>query len=153
MTKRLHSAIDNFHSLAFSGESVDIPAKRAKSRDLEHKEQMAVIQFWRYEHKRYGVPECALMAVPNGSLRDIRVAVKLKAEGVRAGVSDLFLAVPRGKYHGCWLEMKSTEGRLQDVQHDFLAEMIKLGYAGRIGYGADDAIRQLKEYLGEPHGK
>ena len=39
-------------------------------------------------------PDCYVYAVPNGGARHIRVAVKLKAEGVRRGVPDLHIMMP-----------------------------------------------------------
>ena len=47
-----------------------------------------------------------LLAIPNGGLRNKVTAGKLKAQGVKAGVPDIFLPVARGRYHGLWIEMK-----------------------------------------------
>ena len=42
---------------------------------------------------------------------------RLKAEGVVAGVSDLLLLVPRGKYHGLCIEMfPAAEGVVPALQ-------------------------------------
>ena len=46
-----------------------------------------------------------LFAIPNGGARHIGTAIKLKSEGVTAGVSDLFLMIPSGQKHG---DRKST---------------------------------------------
>ena len=47
------------------------------------------------------LPELRLLfAVPNGGHRHRAVAARLKDEGVKAGVPDLFLPVPRGAFHG-----------------------------------------------------
>ena len=44
-------------------------------------------------------PQLALIfAIPNGGKRHIGTARKLKAEGVRSGVPDIFLACPRMPY-------------------------------------------------------
>ena len=60
----------------------------------EHQEQKALIQWARLNQQRF--PELDLLfAIPNGGLRNIRVARKLKSEGVKPGVSDLFLPVAR----------------------------------------------------------
>lgn len=54
-------------------------------------------------------PELSMLyAVPNGGRRDKAEAAHLKRQGVRAGVPDLCLAVPKGKYHGLYIELSAT---------------------------------------------
>lgn len=48
-----------------------------------------------------------LYHIPNGGKRYATTAKRLKAEGVKAGVPDLCLPVPRGAYHG--LQILSKE--------------------------------------------
>ena len=57
----------------------------------EHQLQVECVKWFRFQY-----PKLAnlLFAIPNGGLRNIKVATKLKAEGVLAGVPDLFLAIP-----------------------------------------------------------
>lgn len=64
-----------------------------------------------------------LFAIPNGGERAAPVAARMKAEGAKAGVSDLMLPVarvvrsgtignwPYGLHHGLFLEMKRPEVR------------------------------------------
>ena len=52
-------------------------------------------------------------SVPNGSTRDIREAVKLKATGLVAGQPDMILAW-KGKIYG--FELKTTTGTLSPAQ-------------------------------------
>lgn len=72
---------------------------------------------------------------------------ELKLQGVKAGVSDYFLPLPRGQFHGMWLELKTTTGRLQPLQDYWLAKMRTTGYSGQVAYGAIDAIDKIKGYL------
>jgi hypothetical protein len=83
--------------------------RRAKPRELERRHQVALIKWVRAVKDVYPVLNL-LYAVPNGGYRNIYVARKLKAEGVRAGVADLCLPAARRGYHGLYLEMKSEEG-------------------------------------------
>ncbi len=56
-------------------------------------------------------------AVPNGGKRDIRVATKLKAEGVQPGVTDLVFCLPQGRFAG--LELKAGKNGLTPHQTEF----------------------------------
>ncbi|NDA60652.1 MAG: VRR-NUC domain-containing protein [Chitinophagia bacterium] len=60
-----------------------------------------------------------LIAIPNGGKRNVREAARLKAEGVKAGVPDLLLALPNKQHHGLFIEMKSQTGRLTDNQKQY----------------------------------
>ena len=153
ITQREIAAINNFHSLAFSGESVAIPAKRAKPVAHEHIEQTKVIRWWSDNRHAWQLPEIALYANANGGHRHLLTAVKMKAEGVRAGVSDLTLAVARHGYHSAYVEMKAEHGVESEAQKSFRSEMEKLGHRCVVCYGAQSAIKFISDYLGEPHGQ
>lgn len=117
------------------------------SRDLEHQEQCAVIQWRDYNLSKY--PELALLyAIPNGGKRHVSVAVKLKKEGVLSGVSDLFLAVARQGFHGLYIEMKAGKGCYASKEQKwFMAAVIEQGYRAELCRGADEAIAVLVDYL------
>ena len=53
-----------------------------------------------------------IYAIPNGGLRDVKVAVKLKREGVKRGVPDVSIPIPRDNYHGAYIEFKTPTGAL-----------------------------------------
>jgi hypothetical protein len=72
----------------------------------------------------------------------------LKAMGVRAGVSDLFLPVPAGGKHGLWLELKALGGAISTEQRVWLGEMRKNGYSAFLCVGWEDARDRIVEYLG-----
>ena len=69
-----------------------------------------------------------LYAVPNGGERNPIVAARLKAEGVKSGVSDLFLPVPRRSFSGFYIEMKKPGGKESQNQKDFGAFVSKNGF-------------------------
>jgi len=110
----------------------------------EHAAQCALIKWFRI---RYPKISGTLFAIPNGGKRNIGVAVKLKQEGTLAGVSDLFLMVSRGTYHGCFIEMKTETGRLSGPQKDFIKLAEEQGYFTIVGYGFIDAKNKVEEYL------
>ena len=110
----------------------------------EHTEQVAVIQWFRMQYPKYA--KC-LWAIPNGGVRHIGTAVKLKAEGGMAGVSDLFLMIPKSNWHGLFLEMKVKGGKLSDSQKEFMGLATLMGYQAVVCYGFESAKDAITEYL------
>ena len=90
-----------------------------------------------------------LFAVPNGGIRHIQEAVRLKAEGVQRGVPDLVLPIPRGKHCGAYLELKANKGRLSEEQKDWLRFLEAQGYAVEVAWTAKDAFQFLQDYLSQ----
>jgi hypothetical protein len=116
--------------------------RRAKPRELERPHQVALIKWVRTVQNLYPVLNL-LYAVPNGGDRNLRVARKLKAEGVLAGVADLCLPAARRGYHGLYLEMKSEEGVATKEQKEFLRSVSGEGYCAVIAQGVDEAKATL----------
>jgi hypothetical protein len=88
-----------------------------------------------------------LFHIPNGGKRSIATAKRLKAMGVKAGVSDLFLPVPRGGYPGLWIELKAEGGRTSEEQDDWLEKMRVQGYRVAVCVGWLAAKELITEYL------
>jgi hypothetical protein len=112
----------------------------------EHAEQVKVIVWARWNEGRYPCLKW-LHAIPNGGKRDVVVAIKLKAEGVKPGVSDLFLPYPVAPYAGLYVEMKAKDGSLSEAQADFLEYANSVGYAAAVCFGSDEAIKTIEDYL------
>jgi hypothetical protein len=92
-----------------------------------------------------------LWAIPNGGARHIGTALKLKAEGVTAGVSDLFLMIPANGLHGLFIEMKKLikGAKLQQNQIEFLNLAESMGYGAEVAYGFEEAQKIIQKYLQE----
>ena len=89
-----------------------------------------------------------LFHIPNGGKRNPREAGRLKAMGVKSGVSDLFLPVPMGKYHGLWIEMKRQDGGHTSAdQKKWIEDMRKNGYKAEVCRGWQEAARVIEQYL------
>ena len=115
----------------------------------EHDHQVALFQ-WAAAKSKHEIPELKLMfAIPNGGHRHIGVAKKLKAEGVKAGVPDIFLPVARFGYHGLFIELKTEDGRIQDNQKEWLNELALAGYFTYICHGVDEARELIEYYMGK----
>jgi hypothetical protein len=92
-------------------------------------------------------------AIPNGGARSAASAGRLKAEGVRTGVWDVFVPVPRRGHHGLYLEFKRPEhrthknGGLTQEQVEFGMQAHTLGYKMKAVYTWREAALALLEYL------
>lgn len=89
--------------------------------------------------------------IPNGGKRTEAEAAHLKAQGLTAGVPDLFMAVPRNGYHGLFIELKTSTGRLADVQAQWIKKLNEQNYLAVVCYGLDDAMDVVRKYLGMEH--
>lgn len=116
----------------------------------EHAEQVALCRWWRPYARTHGIPESLLFAIPNGGRRDAVTGARLKAEGVRAGVPDMFLAVPRKNAPGLFLELKKQKGgRVSENQKNVHEALSEAGYPVRICRGWDEARAEIEKYLSE----
>lgn len=84
---------------------------------------------------------------PNGGNRGIREAFRLKLMGVRRGVPDIFIAYPSFKYHGMFIEFKSTKGRVTSDQTKMLHLLGEAGYLSMVCRTWQEAIQYLIWYL------
>lgn len=69
--------------------------------------------------KRYQQIEPLFFSVANGGARNAWTAKIMKDEGVRAGVADLILLLPRHGYAALCIEMKTPDGKQSDSQKEF----------------------------------
>ena len=112
----------------------------------EHQIQCNIIELAKLHEHIY--PELKwLHAIPNGGNRNIVTAMKLKKEGVKRGVFDLFLPVPNKKYHGYYLEIKYSKNKLTGNQNEFKKFVESQGYKTGVFYDQWMAIDSLFDYL------
>jgi len=91
-----------------------------------------------------------LFAVPNGGKRNPREAARMKAEGVKAGVSDLILPLQRQGRAGLFLELKAPGNKPTAQQSAWLARMARAGYAAEWCDDWISAARLIARFLGIP---
>jgi hypothetical protein len=101
----------------------------------ESQEQIDLIQWCKRNQKKY--PELKnIFAIPNGGKRHIATASRMKLEGVKSGVPDLFLAVAKRGYNGLFIEMKKAKGgSVSKSQKEWKNLLEKAGYAWIVGKG------------------
>jgi hypothetical protein len=101
----------------------------------EHAEQVTFVAEFERTY-----PDVVIFAIPNGGLRNPVVAQKLKREGVKKGVPDLFIPPWR-----TWVEMKRIKGgRLSAEQKDWRDYLESCGYTVLVCNGWQDAMQQCK---------
>lgn len=127
----------------------NLAAVRKSGAKMSEDQEQAWLFQWaaRNRDKR---PELArLFAVPNGGHRSKRTAAVLKLTGVKRGVPDIFLPVPRGEYHGLWIEMKSLakSARPSPEQREWLAYLNEAGYRAVVCRGFEAARDEIISYL------
>ena len=116
---------------------VDVRLKRS-----EFAEQKALFEWSNF------IPELRWMfAIPNGGKRDDRVGAMMKYQGVKAGVWDIFLPLPRGGYHGLFIEMKVGKNKLSNLQQEFMNFAKKNMYECKVCYSCKEAIKKILSYL------
>ena len=114
----------------------------------ESNEQISLFEWCEYNLGKY--PELKLLFhVPNGGYRSTATAGRMKAEGVKAGVPDLFLPVARQGYHGLFIEMKAGRNKPTAYQTQWLENLSNQGYLAVVCYGWEEAAKVLTEYLDE----
>ena len=129
----------------------------------EHQIQAAIVE-WAYNTRLSNEGSEILIgdylvAIPNGGYRHKSEGRKFKREGVKAGVSDLFLAIPVLSFdgyqysfersrHGLWIECKSEKGELSQAQHDWGRLMQGISYRFVCIHSVDEGIQAIKDYIG-----
>lgn len=111
----------------------------------EHQEQCLFVELFRRQYPEYSK---RLFAIPNGGLRNFKVAIKLQKEGVLPGVADLFFMHASCGYNGLFIEMKRDKKGVQsNKQKEFEQECKKAGYLYALCHGCDEAMCSIKEYI------
>lgn len=114
----------------------------------EDLEQEALFEWAQMYAHRY--PELALMYhIPNGGKRDRITAAKLKRQGVKPGVPDICLPVPRCGFHGLYIELKDRGGRASSAQEEWILALEAQGYRAVICVGWREASDEIHAYLSE----
>lgn len=116
---------------------------------MTENEHQILVMCWAKKMALAGRAELDLLFhIPNGGGRSKREAGLLKMMGVKPGVSDLFLPVPKDGFHGLWVEMKTDDGRLSEEQKKWMASMHGQSYLAVVCFSWDVAVEAVMNYLG-----
>jgi hypothetical protein len=113
----------------------------------ESSEQIALFQWAEFAAGRY--PELRLLYhIPNGGSRNAIEAHNLRLQGVKAGVPDICLPVPKGGYAALYIELKrKSKGRVSDAQRGWIEALKRAGNCALVCKGFDEARNTILEYL------
>lgn len=144
------------------------PSKPRKVFPTEHQEQAALIQWWKSYSLGRQIHEKLLFAIPNASRLTNGGRLYKWAEGLRAGVPDLMLAVPKYEkfvkfaprpddpatyaytptlFSGLFIEMKRQNTKATPEQLEFADLLRRQGYNVVICQGFEEAKRAIVGYL------
>jgi hypothetical protein len=157
----------NFPLLCKKAKPVWLTPDKYAETPTEHAQQTALFMWAALPETLKLYPSLKYMfAIPNGGLRMPAIANRLKAEGVKSGVPDVFLPVPltiehRGTHGmvswtnctGLFIEMKrpgtmdQREGIVSDAQYNFMDFLARVGYVTAVCYTFEDARNTIIAYL------
>ncbi len=114
----------------------------------ESQEQTFLFQWANLARCKY--PELELLHhIPNGGKRNAREAASLKRQGVKAGVPDICLPVPKGQYHGLYIELKVGKNKTSEYQNEWIEKLKEQNYYVVVCYGWRVAQEVIEHYLEE----
>lgn len=110
-------------------------------------EQQCLFRWEQFQSGKY--TELSLMYhVPNEGKRSRATGGRMRAEGLKAGVPDICLPVPRGEFHGLYIELKRTQGgKVTENQAGWIADLQKQGYCAVVCEGWEAAAAVIEKYL------
>jgi hypothetical protein len=106
----------------------------------EHLLQVAICKWLDYTQ------DFPYFAIPNGGLRHKLVAIKLKREGAKSGVADMFWMVSNDNWKGLFVEVKIEQGKQSLSQKEFGAVVMKHGYYYAVVISIDDCINLIERF-------
>ena len=113
-------------------------AKYKKQNTSEHALQVLVLDLLALKKSD---PNIFAFAIVNAAARSPRLAAKLRAEGLFAGVADLCILLPCGRT--AWLELKAASNKQSPKQRGFEARCNRLGHP----YAVASCIERAESFL------
>jgi hypothetical protein len=110
----------------------------------EHDLQVNCIKIFKIKY-----PSKMIFSIPNAGKRSVRAGVYYKAEGLLAGVPDLFVPEPCGYFSGLFIEMKteSKTSKPTPAQETMMQKLRARGYSVHICRNLDEFISTCENYF------
>ena len=93
------------------------------------------------------LPDKLCFSVPNGGSRHKLEAINMKRQGVKAGIADVILLIPKKGYASLCIEFKTDKGKQSDEQKEFQRQAEMCGNKYVVVRSVANAIGIVKEYL------
>lgn len=93
------------------------------------------------------LPDKLLFAVPNGGSRHKIEAANMKRQGVKAGVVDVILQIPKKGFASLCLEFKTKTGRQSKEQREYQRQVEMAGSKYVVVRSVEEAIGEMRMYL------
>lgn len=93
------------------------------------------------------LPDKLLFAVPNGGSRHKIEAANMKQQGVKAGVADVILQIPKKGFASLCLEFKTKTGRQSKEQREYQRQVEMAGSKYVVVRSVEEAIGEMRMYL------
>lgn len=117
----------------------------------KHSEDKIQSDFHQWLYGYYPATRQLCYHIPNGGLRGIREANKLKAMGVVAGIPDYHIAIASRGYNSLYIEFKEPEAKMNtDHGRNQLSVHERLKTSGNkviICYSLEEAQSEVLSYL------
>jgi hypothetical protein len=115
--------------------------------DLSESQHQTLLFKWAEASVRQFPVLALLHAIPNGGKRDPRTGARMKREGVKPGVPDMFLPVRIKNANGLYIELKKDGGRLSSHQKWWIQELRQQGFCVFVARGWVEAREAICAYL------
>ena len=110
---------------------------------LEDKIQTVCVKWFDYQYKHLK----PLLYMNYNNPRNKIQGAKLKKMGMRKGIPDLFLALPRGLYSGLYIEIKTPKGVLSKSQKEYSVTLQNAGFHWVMCRSFDEFKKEIEKYL------
>lgn len=119
---------------------------------VESKLQQSCVRWFDVQYPKL---KLNLFSIPNEGARSLANGARMKAQGRRAGVADMFLAVPNHTYplikevlcNGLFIEFKSGAGKQNENQKAFEKAVTEKFYRYEVISDFDSFKNLIEEYL------
>lgn len=110
----------------------------------EHDLQVNCIKIFKIKY-----PSKMIFSIPNAGKRSVRAGVYYKAEGLLAGVPDLFVPEPTAEFSGLFIEMKteSKASKPTPAQEEMISKLRARGYKVAICRTLEQFIAEVNNYF------
>lgn len=125
-------------------------AKKGKNGNRRHDNEEARMQAEFFRKVPFffpRLPDKLLFAVPNGGSRHKIEAANMKRQGVKAGVADVILQVPKKGFASLCLEFKTKTGKQSLEQKEYQRQVEMAGSKYVVVRSVEEGLTEMKKYL------